>query len=566
MGRKFLFILLVIFSSSDISAQFTRYIVKFTDKNGTPFSINDPSKYLSQKAISRREKQKIAIDETDLPVNPAYIDSVRSVRNVVVLDESKWLNQICIATTDPAALQKINGFPFVTTTEPVKRLASIFERKNKNERINKNKFTEQIKNIASPLSPQPGSYYSYGNSFTQINIHNGEYLHNQGFHGEGMLIAILDAGFYHYQSLPAFDSVNLKKLVIDTHDFVDNEASVNEDDAHGMMCFSIIAANIPDHLVGSAPNASFLLYRSEDVSSESPVEEQYWIAAAERADSAGADIISTSLGYNEFDNAVFNYTYADMNGHTSMIAKAATLASKKGMIVMAAAGNEGDDSWHYITTPADADSILSVAAVDGNGNVANFSSFGPASDGRITPTSASVGAGTALSSVTGSIESGNGTSFATPNLAGLVTCLWQAFPDFTNIEIISAIEKSSSIYNAPDNRIGYGIPDFKKAFDYLGEQRLLKNASEILADQYLKVFPNPYQQNFTVLIKPKLTAAATFQLYDASGRLCYKTETSLTQSIPLVIHFTNLPALQKGLYLLKFNDGKNKQTFKVIKE
>ena len=562
---KIVIFLVITFSSLNTSAQFTRYIVKFKDKADSPFSVNDPSKYLSERAISRRAKQKIAIDETDLPVNPSYIDSVRSIPNVTVLDESKWFNQVCIATSDPVAIQKINQFAFVITTAPVKRLAPAFIG-NRTGKFDNNKFTEQVKKITSPASPLTGNFYSYGNSFAQINIHNGQYLHNKGFRGEGMLIAILDAGFYHYLSLPAFDSVNQKGLVIDTYDFVDNVPAVNENYYHGMQCFSILAGNIPGQLVGSAPNAQFLLYQSEDVSSESPVEEQYWIAAAERADSAGADVISTSLGYNTFDNPVFDYTYADMNGHTTPIAIAAGLAAKKGMIVLAAAGNEGDDDWHYITTPADADSILSVAAIDVSGNIAPFSSFGPSSDGRVDPTSASVGSGTALSSTTGPIDVGSGTSFATPNLAGLVTCLWQAFPDFNNMEIITAVEKSSSIYNNPDNRIGYGIPDFKKAYDDLLNQRLLKNAPQILGDSYLKVYPNPFNNKFTVLIKPKLTSNATFKLYDAAGKLYLNQQVSLQATTIQAINFTTFQPLQKGMYILKFSDGKNKESIRLLRD
>src|SRR5690242_13410331 len=474
MRKEFLFLSMITFFSLNSSAQFTKYIVRFTNKAGTPFSISDPSKFLSERAIERRTKQHIAIDATDLPIVPAYIDSIRSVPNVTVLDGSKWLNQICIATTDSSAILKINSFSFVVKTSPVKRLipSNIGERYQSPEFIKKIKFNEQVKGIASPQSPPvSGNYYSYGNSYDQIHIHNGEFLHNKGLHGQGMLIAILDAGFFHYQTLPAFDSVNINNRVIDTYDFVVNESSVNEDNYHGMMCFSIMAGNIPGSLVGSSPDAQFLLYRSEDVNSESPVEEQYWIAAAERADSAGADIISTSLGYNTFDNPAFDFSYADMNGHTSIIAKAATLAARKGMIVLAAAGNEGDNAWHYIITPADADSILSVGATDALGNVAAFSSYGPSSDGRVEPIVASVGSGTAVSSTNGSIVAGYGTSFATPNLAGLITCLWQAFPDFSNMQIIEALKKSSSIYDHPDNRIGYGIPDFKKAYEDLSHQR-----------------------------------------------------------------------------------------------
>jgi subtilisin family serine protease len=321
---------------------------------------------------------------------------------------------------------------------------------------------------------------------------------------------------------------------------------------------------MPGQFVGSSPNSKFYLYRSEDVSSESPVEEQYWIAAAERADSIGVDVISTSLGYTQFDNPAFNYTYADMNGHTTPIAKAAMLAAKKGMILLVAAGNDGNDPWHYIGTPADADSILSVGAIDISGKPAGFSSYGPASDGRVKPTVASVGVGTTISFTDGSIVSGNGTSFATPNLAGLVTCLWQAFPEFTNMEIIEAVKKSSSIYSAPDARIGYGIPNFRSAFDDLSQQRTLKNINAILGNSGMKVYPNPFKDNFTVLISPENTAIGTFRFYDISGKFYFSKQVSLSAGQPQVIEFNNIQTLQRGIYILRFTDGKRKETFKLL--
>ena len=563
MNKKYVLVVLAAFFSLNLSAQFTKYIVKFKDKNGTPFSIDDPSKFLSQRAIERRIKQNISINETDLPIVPAYIDSVRLSGNVIVLDQSKWLNQVCIETADSTALQKIDDFSFVLKKQTVKRLAKRLVARN--DSIARDEFNEEINTTFSLLSPRvAGNNYSYGYSYNQIHIHDGEYLHNKGFHGEGMLIAILDAGFYHYKTLPAFDSVIFKNRVVETHDFVGNEESVNEDDAHGMMCFSIIAANLPGQLIGSCPNANFLLYRSEDVSSESPVEEQYWIAAAERADSAGTDVITTSLGYNLFDNPVFDYSYKDMNGHTTMIAKAATLAAKKGIIVLAAAGNEGENNWHFISTPGDADSILTVGAVDAAGIPAGFSSFGPSSDARVKPDAASVGLGTAISSTTGTIVSGNGTSFATPNLAGLVACLWQAFPDFTNMQIIKAVQKSSNIYDHPDNRIGYGIPDFKKAYDDLNQQRILKNATTILGNKSIKIYPNPFKNDFTVLIKPERTSIGIFELYDAAGKFYFSKQMSLQQGVIQLLNFDKMQALQKGMYILKFTDGKNKQSFKMI--
>ena len=558
MKKFFIFLLLTLFFASNISAQFTKYIVRFKDKTGSSFSIDRPAEFLSAKSIERRTRQHISIDETDLPVLSRYVDSVRLAGNVTILNQSKWLNEVCIATTDAAALAKINSFSFVINSQPVKRTVN-------RDVISKPKFISEIKGITGIQSPMnPSDYYSYGNSYGQIHIHEGEYLHNKGFRGEGMQIAIIDAGFYHYQTLPEFDSARLTSLIMETYDFVNNEQSVNEDNAHGMQCFSIIAANMPGQFVGSSPNSKFYLYRSEDVSSESPVEEQYWIAAAERADSIGVDVISTSLGYTQFDNPAFNYTYADMNGHTTPIAKAAMLAAKKGMILLVAAGNDGDDPWHYIGTPADADSILSVGAIDISGNPAGFSSYGPASDGRIKPTVASVGVATTISSTDGSIVSGNGTSFATPNLAGLVTCLWQAFPEFTNMEIIEAVKKSSSIYNAPDDRIGYGIPNFRSAFDNLTQQRTLKNINSILGTSQMKVYPNPFKDNFTVLIRPENTATGTFRFYDISGKFYFSKQVSLSAGQPQVIEFNNIQTLQRGIYILRFSDGKKKESFKLL--
>jgi serine protease AprX len=549
---------LVIFFTLYTSGQFTKYVVRFKDKAGTPYTLAKPSAYLSAKSIYRRTKQNIAIDSTDLPVTPRYIDSVRLAGSVTVLDTSKWLNQVCISTTDSLALVKINSLPFVIVAQPIMRPVRIGSTGN-------NKFNEQVDSI-NTITGINGikDFYNYGSSYPQIHIHEGEYLHDQGFHGEGMSIAILDAGFYHYLSLPAFDSVLNNNQVKDTYNFVANDASVNEDYYHGMECFSIMAANLPGQLVGTCPKANYYLYVSEDVSSESPVEEQYWAAAAERADSIGVDVISTSLGYNQFDNPVFNTTYADMNGHTTIAAKAAGFAAKKGIIVVVAAGNEGNAAWHYITTPADADSIVAVGAVNSSGVIGSFSSYGPSSDGRIKPEVASVGVGTVLSSTAGTIITGNGTSFATPNMAGLITCLWQAFPEFTNMEIIQAVEKSSSIYNSPDDRIGYGIPNFHISYDDLNQQRSLRNITTILGSNWIKVFPNPFTNNFSVAIKPPHTSQANFKLYDALGRLYLSKQFSLQAGQDQLIQFNSLQPLQRGIYTLKFSDGQSKESIKLV--
>ena len=432
--------------------------------------------------------------------------------------------------------------------------------------ITNNKFNEAITqaNSNTRTSRTSGDFFDYGNSSAQIHIHEGEFLHNNGFRGDGMHIAIFDGGFRNYLTITAFDSVRNNNQIVETYDFVQNETSVNEDDPHGMNCFSIIAANWPGQLVGSCTKAKYYLYRTEDVASEYPIEEQNWVAAAERADSIGVDVFSTSLGYNTFNNPIFNHTYADLNGKTTLIARANAMAAKKGIISVVAAGNDGNNSWHYILTPADADSIVTVGSVNTAGIVSSFSAYGPSSDGRIKPTVASVGEGTAIVSVNNQPSFGSGTSFATPNLAGLITCFWQAFPEFTNMKIIDAIKRSSSIYTNPNARIGFGIPNFHKAYDDLFKQRALLQVNTILGDSWIKAYPNPFKANFTILIKPKYTGNAVFKLYGANGRLYLSKTVTTQQGQPQFISFDNLQPLAKGIYILRYANFLEKGNIKIM--
>jgi hypothetical protein len=550
-------LIILVFDFQSSFAQFSKYIIRFKDKTGTPFSINNPSQFLSAKSIERRTRQNILIDETDLPVTPAYIDSVRLAGAVTILNKSKWLNQVCIQTTDNAALAKISSFPFVLSSQPLMKSLSYAKVPDK--------FKEEF--TSAPILQAPlgiEDYYNYGSSFQQIHIHEGEILHNNGFRGEGMSMAIMDDGFFHYQTITAFDSVRNNNQIVETYDFVNNEVSVDEDDDHGMHCFSIIAGNWPGQLVGTCPKAKYYLYRTEDATSEYPVEEQNWVAAAERADSIGVDVFSTSLGYTTFNNPAFNHTYADMNGNTTIIARANDLAAKKGIISVVAAGNEGNNSWHFITTPADADSVVTVGAVNAAGVVAGFSSYGPSSDGEIKPTVASLGVSCAIANTNNQPAFGNGTSYATPNLAGLITCLWQAFPDFTNMEIIDAVKRSSSIYTNPDNRIGHGIPNFRKAFDDLTERKALKNANDILGTEWIKVYPNPFRESFNILLKPSNSGTATLKLFDNMGRLCQVKKVNIQPGQPQFIQFKISHPVSTGIYTLKYNDGLSKKSIRIL--
>jgi hypothetical protein len=445
----------------EAQAQFTRYVVKFKNKGANPYSLSTPSAYLSQRAIDRRTRYGIAIDSTDLPVTPSYITQIRNVPNVTVLNISKWHNSVAIQTSDPNAITAINALSFVQSTSPVAARTTA----NTTEKLI---VADQPYNPATRQTELAADYFNYGTgSFNEINLHKGQFLHNIGLRGQGMIIAMLDGGFFSYNTLDAMDSIILNNQVLDTWDFYSNNTNVADDHPHGMQCLSIIAANIPGQFIGKAPKANFFLYRTEETASEYPIEEFNMVCGMERADSAGADVISASLGYSEFDDAAFDHTYSQMNGNTTVAAIGADLAAKKGIIFVNAAGNEGGATWHYIMTPADGDSVLAVGAVNTAGAVGSFSSYGPSSDGQVKPDVASVGVSAIVQATNNTVVTGSGTSFACPNMAGLSTVLWQGFTEFSNMRIIRALREAGSIASAPNDRIGYGIPDLKSAFGTL---------------------------------------------------------------------------------------------------
>ncbi len=460
--KKSLLLLLFIISGIVLHAQFTRYVVQLKNKGNSPYSLSSPNAYLSQKAIDRRTQYGIALDSTDLPVTPTYIAQISAVPNVSLLNVSKWLNSVTLQTSDANAISTISAFPFVLQVAGVAARTTGKTHTDKFEPV-----TEMI-----PSSERPGDinadYYNYGtSSYNEIHLHKGEFLHNIGLRGQGMTVTLLDAGFYNYTNLRSFDSARLNGQIKTTWDFVARHASVTEDHAHGMQCLSTIAANIPGQFIGKAPKANFHLFRTEDAATEYPIEEHNWVCGAERADSIGTQVISSSLGYSTFNDASFNYTYSDMNGNTTMSARGADLAAKKGILVFNAAGNEGTGSWHYLITPSDGDSILAVGAVSAAGNVGSFSSYGPSGDGQVKPDVASIGVSALIQTSSNTVGTSNGTSFACPNMAGLGTILWQAFPEFNNMKIANALRLAGHKASNPDDRVGYGIPDMKLAFSNL---------------------------------------------------------------------------------------------------
>ncbi|MFM7672077.1 MAG: S8 family peptidase [Bacteroidota bacterium] len=416
---------------------------------------------MSARALDRRTRYGISIDSTDLPVSTGQLNQIGAIPNLTILNTSKWLNAVAIQTTDPNVITAITALPFVQSADALAARSSLA--------TSSNKFESEEQRTQEP-SPQriQADYFNYGTgSLNEIHLHQGEFLHNIGLRGQGMQIALLDGGYYNYTILKAFDSINANGQVLSTWDFVSRNASVVEDHPHGMQCLSTIAANIPGQFIGKAPKASFHLFRTEEVATEFPIEEFNWVCGAERADSIGAEMISSSLGYNTFDNSSFDHTYSQLNGNTTMAAIGADIGAKKGMLILVAAGNEGSSGWHYITTPSDADSVLCVGAVNTSGAIGSFSSYGPSADGQIKPDLASVGVTALIQGTDNTVVAGNGTSFACPNMAGLAACLWQGFPEFNNMRIVQTLRESSDRYNNPDDRTGFGIPNMKTAFGKL---------------------------------------------------------------------------------------------------
>ena len=442
-----------------------KYQVRFTDKNNSPYSIDNPLEFLSQRAIDRRANQNIPIVENDLPVNPGYIDSIAST-GVTILNVSKWMNSVTIYTTDQNALDAISAFPFVQSTGKNSSFKTLPKKEKSNKPFFENEsFGEKTESNRQVSNKGIQGVYDYGTALNQIQMLNGDSLHDLGYDGAGMLIAVLDAGFLNVNSLSVFDSLWINGQILGSRDFVDPQSpNIFGSHYHGCMVLSTMGANLPGEMVGTAPQADYWLIRTEDADTEYLIEELNWVSGAEFADSLGADVINSSLGYTIFDDSNQDHTYEDMDGNTTPITIGADIAASKGILVCNSAGNSGNDSWHYIGAPADGDSVFSIGAVNGSGVYTYFSSTGPTYDGRIKPNVVAKGQGTTIVNPwTGAIYTGNGTSFSSPVTAGMVACLWQANPGKSNIEIMEAIQQSASQANNPDSLLGYGIPNYMVA-------------------------------------------------------------------------------------------------------
>lgn len=427
------------------------YWVEFKNKKDSQFSTERPEDFLSARAIERRQKQNIPITENDLPVNSQYL-KVLKYYNAKIQHTSKWLNAATILAK-PADIKRVRKLHFVKSVAFAgKHFLKSLVVKDKSRRKRKIPFKK--------------NYYGYANA--QIEFLQGDFLHQQGYKGQGMLIAILDAGFHNFDRLTIFEHLNQNEYPFYTKDFIENDDSVFESSVHGTEVMSVIGSNTQGFMVGTAPEAGYVLIKTEDSRGEFRMDECNWIAGLEYADSIGADVVNSSLGYTLFDEKSMNYSHYDLNGETALVSKAADIAFSKGMIIVNSAGNEGNISWKQVSCPSDAEHVLAVGAVDKEGTKMDYSSIGPTSDNRIKPDVVALGENIfVFSPESGKITLKKGTSFTAPIVAGLVTALWQAFPEKTNQEIINAIKQTSSNAQQPNNLLGYGVPDFSRAYYFL---------------------------------------------------------------------------------------------------
>ncbi|MDB5257144.1 MAG: hypothetical protein JWM14_1839, partial [Chitinophagaceae bacterium] len=447
-------------------AQQQTYFVAFKDKASNSFSITQPEQFLTTKALQRRQKCKVVVDEKDLPVSQTYIDQIQSA-GAQLLYPVKWLNG-AVVRSDAAVKSQIALLSFVQSTDQ-----SVKFRTTSSSATQQSLFTQ--------TSLQSTSDYS----FHQKDMLGMIRMKSDGYDGAGVLIAITDDGFLHADTMKVFESLYNNNQIIDTWDIVDlDKNAYAQGGGHGTAVFSILAGDLPGQFSGPGQGADFILFRTEDTGSESPLEELNWIRAAEMADSLGADIIQVSLGYNTFDDSSLDYTQSDLNGETSYVSRGADVAATRGIVVVVSAGNYGNNPWGKILCPADAKGILSVGAVDANEERAAFSSIGYSADGRVKPDVMAMGVSVSyVNNANGQVAQGSGTSFASPLISGLCSGLMQAYPQLTHEELIRAVKYSADRFEEPNAYYGYGIPNYEKAFAFA--RLLLDKESEL-------VFPNPF--------------------------------------------------------------------------
>jgi hypothetical protein len=427
-----------------------KFRLVLTDKGTSDFTIGNPDAFLSKKAIDKRRKRNIPVDESDLPISRQYLKTIAEVGGTIVT-QSKWLNTVCVSVRDQFLIDKYKALPFV------KEVVLVY--------VGKRKMNSDVpRYVDSPRqggASNLGTAIDYGSAAENINIVKGEALHQQGFKGAGMDIAVIDAGFIQLKNNAAFTNVNIKGA----KSFVFENDDPYSVDTHGIWVTSCMAVNKPGSYVGTAPEANYWLLRTEDSATEFPIEEDYWTSAIEFADSVGVDLVNSSLSYSDgYSSLTKPYTSKDMDGKTAPATRAANMAFKKGMFIVNCAGNE--QKW--VGAPADSPNVLTLGSINSNGEKSYFTSWGITADGRIKPDVMALGGGASVINPSGTAENRSGTSYASPILCGLAACLWQAYPRLTNIELMEVIRKSADRASHPELPFGYGVANMERAMELAG--------------------------------------------------------------------------------------------------
>ena len=514
-----------------ISFAQNRYVVHLKDKNNSPYSISNPSEYLSQRAIDRRSKYSIPITEEDFPVNPDYIQELK-INGADVFYNSRWFNAVLIQA-DETLIPTIEALSIVDHVELVSQGPRLTH-----GRIEYQEGEEGTEAYENAVQNDLLGVYS---------------MHEQDLRGEGMLLAFLDGGFLGVDNQEAFSHLFTNGQIVDQYNYLDNDDNVYQYDSHGTKVFSTVSAFQDGVYQGVATNAEFLLYVTEEVRntsnsySETRIEEYNMLFAVERADSAGADVISTSLGYSTFDDPFTSYTYQDMDGSTAIVTQAFETAFAKGIFMVTSAGNEGGGSWQFITAPADGPHVMSVGSVSSDGTRASSSSIGPNANGVIKPDVMAMGGSTSLISDSG-LTTGSGTSYSAPQIAGLAALLWQKQPNLTNQELFDLILSLGNNYSNPNNEYGYGIPS---------AARLITGTFE--DDAQIIAYPNPFNDIIKI---ENVTSTEEIELWNLLGEKVHL-NTNLVENGSLILSTSNLPS---GIYILKITDSQADQIIKLIKK
>lgn len=512
--------------------------VYFKDKPSATFFLNTPLEMLTQRALDRRAAQNIALDYKDVPIEADYVNQIKAIAGIEVKAKSKWLNALHVRGT--AAL--INSMKSISYVERID-----FANKALNQA---GKIVKEAKSKAPNKTKEIKANYAYGTSRNQIEMLNGTLLHQQNFTGTGKIIAIMDGGFPGVNIVQPFERLRTNNQILGGYNFVGRDTNFYVGDTHGTYVLSTMGGYKDAELVGTAPDASYYLFITEDSSSENPVEESLWVEAAEEADRLGVDIVNTSLGYFDFDNAAYNHSYSQMNGNTTFISRGAEIAFSRGMVVVASAGNSGASSNPYIAAPADAVSIIAVGAVNASKIKANFSSIGPSFDNRVKPEVMAQGVASVLSNERGTIVTANGTSFSGPILAGMIACLWQALPNKTARQIRDLVIQSSDRYSTPSPQYGYGIPNF-------GTAKTLQVGE--FDSKYFGIYPNP-ATDFVTVTFPESFNKGIVVFYSILGQKVFEKQFNGDERL------FSVQSLSKGVYIYKIQADSFSQTGKIIKQ